>query len=67
MSLGGVATGFVTYLLCAAFGITALLFAVPYAYDALRLAGAVYLTWMARSALQDDDRPLDSRTLPPWP
>src|SRR4030081_1062162 len=37
VSLGGVALGFVFYMLCAAFGITALLFAVPYAYDALRL------------------------------
>jgi len=33
VSLGGVALGFVFYMLCAAFGITALLFAVPYAYD----------------------------------
>jgi threonine/homoserine/homoserine lactone efflux protein len=29
VSLGGVALGFVFYMLCAAFGITALLFAVP--------------------------------------
>src|SRR5262245_24036899 len=34
--LGGVALGFVFYMLCAAFGVTALLFAAPYAYDALR-------------------------------
>ena len=33
VSLGGVALGFVFYMLCAAFGITALIFAVPYAYD----------------------------------
>jgi threonine/homoserine/homoserine lactone efflux protein len=37
ISLGGVALGFVLYMLAAAFGLTALLFAVPYAYDALRL------------------------------
>jgi threonine/homoserine/homoserine lactone efflux protein len=30
VSLGGVALGFVFYMLCAAFGITALLFAVPF-------------------------------------
>src|ERR1700687_6454858 len=47
VSLGGVALGFVFYLLCAAFGITALLLAVPYAYDALRLSGAAYLLWLA--------------------
>ncbi|WP_163467808.1 LysE family transporter, partial [Klebsiella michiganensis] len=32
VSLGGVALGFVIYMLCAAFGITVLLLAVPYAY-----------------------------------
>jgi threonine/homoserine/homoserine lactone efflux protein len=52
ISLGGVALGFVFYMLCAAFGITALLFAVPYAYDALRLTGAAYLLWLAWQALK---------------
>src|SRR5258707_8955471 len=52
VSLGGVALGFVFYMLCAAFGITSLLFAVPYAYDALRLAGAAYLLWLAWHALR---------------
>jgi threonine/homoserine/homoserine lactone efflux protein len=47
ISLGGVALGFAFYLLCAAFGITALLFAVPFANDAPRFAGAVYLLWLA--------------------
>jgi threonine/homoserine/homoserine lactone efflux protein len=56
ISLGGVALGFVFYMLCAAFGITALLFAVPYAYDALRLAGAGYLGWLAWQALKPNGR-----------
>jgi threonine/homoserine/homoserine lactone efflux protein len=56
ISLGGVAAGFVFYMLCAAFGITALLFAVPYAYDALRLAGAAYLGWLAWQALRPNGR-----------
>jgi len=56
VSLGGVALGFVFYMLCAAFGITALLFAVPYAYDALRFAGAAYLLWMAWQALKPGGR-----------
>src|SRR5450432_3404445 len=47
ISLGGVALGFLAYMLLAAFGITALLFAIPYAYDALRLCGAGYLAWNA--------------------
>jgi threonine/homoserine/homoserine lactone efflux protein len=56
VSLGGVALGFLFYMLCAAFGITALLFAVPYAYDALRFAGAAYLLWMAWQALKPNGR-----------
>ena len=65
VSLGGVALGFVFYMLCAAFGITALLFAVPYAYDALRLAGAAYLLWLAWQALKPNGRsPFQVRQLP---
>jgi threonine/homoserine/homoserine lactone efflux protein len=65
VSLGGVALGFVFYMLCAAFGITALLFAVPYAYDALRLAGAVYLLWLAWQVIRPNGRsPFQLRQLP---
>ena len=56
VSLGGVALGLVFYMLCAAFGITALLFAVPYAYDALRLSGAAYLLWLAWQAVKPNGR-----------
>jgi threonine/homoserine/homoserine lactone efflux protein len=56
VSLGGVALGFVFYMLCAAFGITALLFAVPYAYDALRFSGAAYLLWLAWQAVKPGGR-----------
>ena len=56
VSLGGVALGFVFYMLCAAFGITALLFAVPYAYDVLRLSGQ-HLLWLAWQA-DEAERPL---------
>src|ERR1700742_4557060 len=52
VSLGGVALGFVFYMLCAACAITALLFAIPYAYDALRFGGAAYLLWMAWQAMK---------------
>jgi threonine/homoserine/homoserine lactone efflux protein len=66
VSLGGVALGFVFYMLCAAFGITALVLAIPYAYDALRLTGALYLGWLAWSALRPGGRsPFEVRTLPP--
>jgi threonine/homoserine/homoserine lactone efflux protein len=56
VSLGGVALGFVFYMLCAAFGITALLFAIPYAYDVLRLGGAAYLLWLAWQAVKPNGR-----------
>ena len=66
VSLGGVALGFLTYMLLAAFGITALLFAIPYAYDALRLCGAAYLAWMAWNALRPGGAsPFQVRELPP--
>lgn len=55
-SLAGVALAFVVYLFAAAFGITALLFAVPYAYDALRLAGAAYLLYLAWQTLRPGAR-----------
>lgn len=69
VSLGGVALGFVFYMVCAAVGITALVMTVPYAYDALRVAGALYLAYLAwqalkpggRSAFQVRQLPHDSR------
>jgi threonine/homoserine/homoserine lactone efflux protein len=65
VSLGGVGLGFVIYVLLAGFGITALLLAVPYAYDALRLAGAAYLGWMAWNALKPGGAsPFQVRNLP---
>lgn len=65
ISLGGVAFGFVFYVLSAAFGITALLLAVPYAYDALRFAGALYLLWLAWQAVRPGGRsPFQVRELP---
>lgn len=65
MSLGGVALGFLVYMFSAAFGITALLFAVPYAYDALRFGGALYLLWLAWQAVRPGGRsPFQVRDLP---
>lgn len=69
VSLGGVALGFIFYMFCAAFGITALVLTVPYAYDALRFCGALYLLYLAwqaikpggRSAFQVRQLPHDSR------
>lgn len=66
ISLAGVAAGFLFYLLCAAFGITALLFAVPFAYDALRFGGALYLVYLAWQAVKPGGKsPFAVRELPP--
>ena len=65
ISLGGVALGFVFYMMCAAFGITAIVMAVPYAYDALRFAGALYLLYLAWQAVKPGGRsPFQVRDLP---
>lgn len=64
ISLGGVAIGFVFYMVFAALGITALLMAVPFAYDALRLCGAMYLLYMAWQAIKPGGRsPFQIKTL----
>lgn len=65
ISLAGVALGFLVYMLCAAFGITAFVMAVPYAYDALRAAGAAYLLYLAWQALRPGGKsPFQIRELP---
>lgn len=65
ISLGGVGLGFLVYMVAAALGITALLFAVPLAYDLLRLAGAAYLLYLAWQALKPGGRsPFQVRQLP---
>lgn len=65
ISLGGVALGFVVYMVCAALGITALVMAVPFAYEALRVGGALYLVYLAWQAVKPGGRsPFQVRDLP---
>ncbi len=56
ISLGGVVLGFVFYMVFSALGITALLMAVPFAYDTLRICGALYLLYMAWQAIRPGGR-----------
>lgn len=58
VSLLGVILGFLFYMLCAAFGLTALLLAVPFAYEAIKWAGAAYLLYLAWCAVRPGARPL---------
>ncbi|MBF6062232.1 LysE family translocator [Nocardia terpenica] len=52
VSLTGVAVGFLCYLAAATAGITAIFAVVPGLYLALKLAGALYLGWLAWKALR---------------
>ncbi|MEV5830875.1 LysE family translocator [Spirillospora sp. NPDC052242] len=67
ISLAGVATGFVAYVLAATAGITAVFGLVPPLYTVLKVAGALYLLWLAwqavrpggRSAFEPQELPAD--------
>lgn len=67
-SLGGVLLAFLVHLVAAALGLTALLIAVPFAFDAIRLAGAAYLMWLAWQAVKPGgEAPFAPRALPADP
>ncbi|AMA47356.1 LysE family translocator [Pseudomonas alabamensis] len=66
ISLAGVALGFVVYLLASALGLAALFKAVPMAYDIVRIAGALYLGYLAWNLLKPGGvSPFETRDLPP--
>ncbi|MGC9495115.1 LysE family translocator [Streptomyces sp. WG7] len=52
VSLGGVALGFMVYLIAANLGLSVVFIAVPELYFALKLAGAAYLAYLAWNALK---------------
>ncbi|MER6025253.1 LysE family translocator [Streptomyces sp. NPDC001851] len=52
ISLGGVALGFMVYLLAANLGLSVVFLAVPELYVTVKLAGAAYLAWLAWNALK---------------
>lgn len=52
VSLGGVAVGFLVYLVATNLGLSVLFVAVPQLYLAVKLAGAAYLGWLAWCALR---------------
>ncbi|HYW55842.1 MAG TPA: LysE family translocator [Polaromonas sp.] len=65
ISLGGVVMGFVAHLLAASLGLTALLLAVPLAFDAIKILGAAYLLWLAWQAVKPGGHaPFETRDLP---
>lgn len=52
VSLGGVAVGFLVYLLATNLGLSVVFLAVPELYVAVKLAGAAYLAYLAWTALR---------------
>jgi threonine/homoserine/homoserine lactone efflux protein len=53
-------------MMAAAIGLSALFLAVPYAYDAVRLAGAAYLLWLAWQTIRPGGRsPFEVKQLSP--
>ena len=65
VSLAGVQMGLVVHICAAGAGLTALLLAVPLAFDVVKLAGAAYLLWLAWQAVKPGGRSMfEARTLP---
>jgi threonine/homoserine/homoserine lactone efflux protein len=65
ISLLGVLLGFVFHLMAAALGLTALLMAVPLAFEVIKFAGAAYLLWLAWQAVRPNGAaPFEARQLP---
>ncbi len=61
----GIATGGLIHAALAALGVSALIAASPEAFDALRIAGAIYLMWMALSAFRAFVAGLRGHATPP--
>jgi len=65
ISLAGTMTGFGVYMTVANLGVGALLRTVPWIYEAVRLAGAAYLLYLAWQAARPDGSGLfETRNLP---
>lgn len=68
VSLIGCQFGSLVIMLCAAAGLTAALFAVPYAWDVLRLGGAAYLAFLAWQCVRPGGQPIFApRSMPREP
>jgi threonine/homoserine/homoserine lactone efflux protein len=65
VSLAGTAVGFVVYMTMANLGLAAVFIVVPWLYTALKVAGAVYLLWLAYKTLRPGGMSLfETRDLP---
>jgi threonine/homoserine/homoserine lactone efflux protein len=64
-SLLGVTAGLSVHAALAAFGLSIVLLAIPFAFDAIRLAGAAYLLWLAWTTIRGEGLSFEARPLPP--
>ncbi|AJW61902.1 Homoserine/homoserine lactone efflux protein [Elizabethkingia miricola] len=55
-SLAGVICGFLFHIVMVSFGLTTVLFAVPYAYVVLKTLGTVYLFYLAYQAIKPNSK-----------
>ncbi|PUB34856.1 threonine/homoserine/homoserine lactone efflux protein [Elizabethkingia sp. YR214] len=55
-SLAGVVCGFLFHIVMVSFGLTAVLFAVPYAYVVLKTLGTIYLLYLAYQAIKPNSK-----------
>jgi threonine/homoserine/homoserine lactone efflux protein len=58
ISLAGVVSGFLFHILMVSFGLTAIFFAIPYAYATVKMLGVGYLLYLAVKSLQADGNTL---------
>jgi threonine/homoserine/homoserine lactone efflux protein len=64
VSLAGTTSGVGLHMVAAAFGLTALLAAVPMAFEVIRFCGAIYLLWLAIATLRGAGLTFEPRVLP---
>jgi threonine/homoserine/homoserine lactone efflux protein len=61
----GISTGCLFHVATAALGLSALVLAVPVAYDVVRYTGAAYLVWLGVRAIVSKSSPLDVQRVVP--
>jgi threonine/homoserine/homoserine lactone efflux protein len=66
-SMFGVTAGLAVHAVLAAFGLSVVLLAIPFAFDAIRLAGAAYLLWLAWTTIRGNGLTFEPRPLDPAP
>ena len=65
VSVLGISTGCLFHVASASLGLSALMLALPLAYDAVRYAGAVYLVWLGVRAIASKSSPLQVQRVDP--